>query len=98
MASTSGEIIGNHVIVSGSAYCVLRIDWQLVSQNTAGNYSTINWQAYVDFFGCDAELDNGTVSVGGAVRWSNGGRVYNWQNNNTNHTITLGSGTFNIGA
>lgn len=96
--ATSGEILGNNVIVSGSAYARIRIEWQLASQNVAGNYSTINWQAYIDFFGCDAELDNGNVSSNVGTLYSNGGRVYNYAGNFSNHTVTMGSGSFNIGA
>lgn len=93
----SGEVLGNHVLVSGANYARVRIEWQLASQNIAGNYSTINWQAYTDFFNCDAELDNGSVGSSVGTLWANGGRVYNFASNFTNHTVTMSSGSFNIG-
>jgi len=94
----SGEINGNHVIVSSPYYAKIRIDWQLAGQNVGGNYSTINWQAYVDFVGCDAQLNNGSVGSNVGTLWSNGGTVYNYQGNFSNHTVTLATGSFNIGA
>lgn len=96
--ATSGEILSNNVVVSSPYTCRMRIEWQLASQNVAGNYSTINWQAYVDFFGCDAQLDNGHVNTNVGAVYNNGGRVYNYAGNFSNHTVTIGSGSFNIGA
>lgn len=95
--ATSGEVLGNNVTVAGSGTSRIRIEWQLASQNVGGNYSTINWQAYVDFFGCDAELDNGGVGSSVGTVWANGGRVYNYTGNFSNHTVGLASGSFNIG-
>jgi hypothetical protein len=95
--ATSGTALGNHVIVSGSAYARIRIEWQLAGQNVGGNYSTINWQGYVDFVSCDAQLDNGHVNWNGGALYNNGGRVYNYAGNFSNHTIGMGSGSFNIG-
>lgn len=93
----SGTVLGNNVSVSGPYYARLRIEWQLASQNVGGNYSTINWQAYIDFVGCDAQLDNGHVNWNGGALYNNGGRVYNYAGNFSNHTVTMGSGSFNIG-
>jgi hypothetical protein len=88
---------GNHVIVSGSAYCRIRIETQLASQNTAGNYSTINYQVYIDFYGCDAQLDGGFVGSSEGTLYNNGGRVYNYTGNFSNHTVTMKTGSFNVG-
>lgn len=95
--ATSGTALGNNVIVSNPFYARFRIEWQLAGQNTAGNYSTINWQAYIDFVGCDAQLDNGVVSSNVGTHYSNPGRVYNYAANFSNHTVTMGSGSFDIG-
>lgn len=92
--ANSGTILGNHVIVSGSAYAQLRIEWQLASQNVGANTSLINYQAYIDFFGCDAQLDNGHVNWNGGALYSNNGRVYNFASNFTNHTVTMATGSF----
>lgn len=96
--ASSGTVLGNNVSVSGPFVARIRIEWQLASQNVGGNFSTINWQGYVDFFGCDAQLDNGHVNWSGvAALYNNGGRVYNYAGNFSNHTIGMGSGSFNIG-
>jgi hypothetical protein len=95
--ATFGTVLGNNVVVSNPFYARLRIEWQLASQNTGGNFSTINWQAYVDFVGCDAQLDNGHVNWNGGALYNNGGRVYNYAGNFSNHTVTMGSGSFTIG-
>lgn len=95
--ATSGTVLGNQVIVSGAHYAQIRVEWQDAGENVAGNYSTINWQAYTDFYGCDAQLDNGNVGASVGTVWSNGGRVYNYAGNFSNHTVTMSSGSFNIG-
>jgi hypothetical protein len=95
--ATSGTVYGNNVTVSGSHVARTRVDWQLAGQNTAGNYSTINWQGYVEFFGCDAQLDGGYVHTDVGDVYSNGGRVYNYAGNFSNHTIGMGSGQFTEG-
>lgn len=97
--ATSGEILGNHALISGGggSYGRIRIEWQLAGQNTGGNFSTINWQAYIDFVSGDAQLDNGHVNWNGGAVYSNGGRVYNYAGNFSNHTVGMGSGSFNIG-
>jgi len=45
----------------------------------------------------DAQLDNGHVDGGGARRWTNGGRIYNYTGNFSNHTIGIASGSFTVG-
>lgn len=95
--ATSGTVLGNNVIVSGAQYARVRVEWQLAGQNVGGNYSTINWQGYVDFVGCDAQLDNGHVRSSVGDLYNNGGRVYNYAGNFSNHTVGMGSGSFNIG-
>lgn len=97
MASTSGEILGNHVIVSGSYYARVRLDWQLAGQSVSGNYSTINWQSYVDFVGCDAQLQSGSVTWNGGQLWGPSGVFYSYQGNFSNHTVTMATGSLNIG-
>lgn len=89
--------LGNNVIVSGSQYCRIRIETQLAGQNTGGNYSSINYQVYIDFVGCDAQLDGGWVQSSAGVHYNNGGRVYNYAGNFSNHTVTMNTGSFNIG-
>lgn len=89
--------LGNNVTISGSAYARIRIESQLASQNTAGNYSTINWQCYIDFVGGDAELDAGFVGSNVGTLYNNGGRVYNYAGNFSNHTVTMATGSFNVG-
>lgn len=89
--------LGNNVIVSGSAYARIRYETQLASQNVGGNYSTINYQVYIDFIGCDAQLDAGYAAWWGAVLYNNGGRVYNYAGNFSNHTVTMATGSFNVG-
>lgn len=89
--------LGNNVIVSGSSYARIRYETQLASQNTLGNYSTINYQVYIDFIGCDAELDAGYAAWWGGVLYNNGGRVYNYAGNFSNHTVTMATGSFNVG-
>lgn len=88
---------GSFVSISGAAGARLRIEWQLAGQNVGGNFSTINWQAYIDFNNSDAQLDNGHVNWNGGALYNNGGRVYNYAANFSNHTVTMGSGSFNIG-
>jgi hypothetical protein len=96
--ANSGTVYGNNVTVSSPYYARVRVEWQLASQNTSGNYSTINWQAYTDFFGCDAQLNNGNVGSSVGTLWSNGGEVHAYSGNFSNHTVTMASGSFNIGA
>lgn len=95
--ATSGTVLGNNVTVTSGHVARVRVEWQLAGQNVGGNYSSINWQGYVDFFGCDAQLDGGYVSSSVGDLYANGGRVYNFANNFSNHTIGMGSGNFNIG-
>lgn len=90
-------LVGNNVIVTGTKYARVRVEWQLAGQNVGGNFSTINWQAYVDFVGCDAQLDDGYVGWNGGGLYDNGGRVYNYAGNFSNHTVGMGSGSFNVG-
>ncbi len=89
--------LGNNVIVSSPYYARIRIESQLASQNVGGNYSTINYQVYIDFVGCDAQLDGGWVQSSAGVHYNNGGRVYNYAGNFSNHTVTMNTGSFNVG-
>lgn len=89
--------VGNNVTVSGGNVARIRYETQLASQNTGGNYSTINYQVYIDFFGCDAQLDNGYADCYPGVLYNNGGRVYNYASNFSNHTVTMATGSYNQG-
>lgn len=91
--ASSGRMTGNTVSYSNYFF----VDWQLASQNVAGNYSTINWQAYWHFQGNDRQLDNGYVDGGGARQWTNGGRIYNYTGNFSTRDLNIASGSFNIG-
>lgn len=95
--ATSGTMNGNGLTVGGQGNQHFFINWQLAGQNIGGNYSTINWQAYMHFQGADAQLDNGVANLGGATRWANGGRVYNYAGNFSTRDLLLASGSFNIG-
>lgn len=88
---------GNNVVVSSPHYARIRIEAQLASQSTGGNYSVINYQVYIDFYGCDAELDGGYAAWNGGVLYNNGGRVYNYAGNFSNHTVTMATGSFTVG-
>lgn len=91
-------LLGNNVIVSGSSYARWRLEWQLAGQEIGNNRSLINWQGYVDFVNCDAQLDNGHVhSNQGGELYHNTGRVYNYTGNFNSKTIGLGSGSFWVG-
>lgn len=97
--ATSGTVVGNNRLIAGGggSYARVRVEWQLASQNVGGNYSTINWQGYVDFIGGDAQLDGGHVTWNGGYLYNNGGRVYNYAGNFSNHTIGMGGGVFSYG-
>jgi hypothetical protein len=89
--------LGNFVSISGGLGARIRIETQLAGQNYGGNYSTINYQVYIDFNGSDAQLDGGWVQSSAGVHYNNGGRVYNYAGNFSNHTILMNNGSFNIG-
>lgn len=95
--ATSGRMQGNSITIGGNGGNYYFIDWQLAGQSAGGNYSTINWQAYMHYNSADAQLDNGYVNAGGATRWANGGRVYNYAGNFTTRDMGIASGSFNIG-
>jgi hypothetical protein len=97
MADTSGSVVGNAVTVSGGHTAYIFTNWQLASQNVGGDYSTINWQTYMHFNNCDAQLDNGSTNSNVGNLWSNGGRVYNYAGNFSTRDMGLASGSFNIG-
>jgi len=65
--STSGSVTGAHVS-DGNENSYL--DWQLASQDTAGNFSTINWQAGWHFvtYSCRG-LRQGNAVVNGTTVW-----------------------------
>jgi len=95
--ATSGRMTGNSVTIGGQTNNYYFINWQLAGQNIAGNYSTINWQCYMHYTLADAQLDNGYVTAGGASRWSNTGRVYNYAANFTTRDMGIASGSFTVG-
>lgn len=88
--------LGNNIVVGGRNSRI-RIETQLAGQNVGGNYSIINYQVYYDFFGNDAQLDGGWVQSSAGVHYNNGGRVYNYAGNFTNHSVTINTGQFTIG-
>ncbi len=95
--ASSGEMDGSIVHIVSGHNDFYFIDWQVASQDEDGNFSTINWQNYFAFHTDDAQLDNGIANLGGATRWSNGGRVYNFASNFTTRNLAISSGSFNIG-
>lgn len=95
--ATSGTMQGNSVSIGGNGSNYYFINWQVASQNTAGNYSTINWQCYFHYNSADAQLDVGRATLGGADRYNNGGRVYNYAGNFTTRDMAITSGSFNLG-
>lgn len=88
---------GNAVVVSGSSTARLRIETQLAGQEVGNNRSLINWQCYIFFDNCDAQLDNGFVGWWGGALYDNPGRVYNYAGNFADHTVGMGSGSFWVG-
>lgn len=90
--------LGNNVTVSSPHVARTRIETQQAGQNQGGNFTQINWQIYCDFFGCDAQLDGGFAEWSGGVVYNNGGRVYNYAANFSNHSVTMATGSFNVGA
>lgn len=91
-----GTWVGNNIIVGGRNSWI-RIESQYAGSNQGGNYSTVNYQVWYDFFGNDAQLDGGWVESSAGVHYNNGGRVYNFANNFTNHSVLINNGSFNIG-
>lgn len=76
----------------------IRLETQLASQNIEGNYSTINWQLYLertDQYGSWYLTAGGSrsVNIGGNV-WNGGAFTYDTR---STATIALGSGAFNVG-
>ena len=96
--ATSGSFNGNSVTVGrGYGGNYVWTQWQLASQNTSGNYSTINWQTYYHFNDDDSELVNGSTSANVGTLWSSGephayGGIFAVRD------LELASGSFNIGA
>lgn len=89
--------LGNHVNISGAHGARIRIETQYAGGNVGGNFSSLNYQVYIDFDGSDAQLDGGWVESSAGVHYNNGGRVYNYAGNFSNHTVTMNTGSFNIG-
>ena len=87
---------------SGNGNYYLDVDAALVSQNIAGNYSTIYWRIdVVKTYGYGHQASgntgsNGYVdsSVGGL--WGNGNLQYNFQNGSMTGRWTFADGTFNV--
>ena len=95
--ATSGRMEGNRLNIGGNGDQYFFVNWQLAGQDVGGNYSIINWQAYMHFNRADAQLDNGYVDGGGGRRWTNGGRVYNYTGNFSTKDIGIASGQFTVG-
>jgi hypothetical protein len=94
--ASSGRMQGNSLSISGYSPQYYFVDWQLASQNTTNNTSTINWQNYFHFTSADAQLDNGDVVAGGATRYDVPGRVYNYSGNFTTRDQAISSGSFTV--
>lgn len=93
----SGRMQGNSINIGGNGGNFFFIDWQLAGQDIGGNFSRINWQAYFHYNQADAQLDNGYVDAHGARRWTNGGRIKNFQSQFTTRDFAIASGTFDVG-
>jgi hypothetical protein len=92
--ATSGRMTGNTIAInSGGDYYF--IDWQLASQSEANNTSTINWQNYFHFQSSDADLDNGSATLGGSSRWSSAS-FYNYTGNFATRDQGITSGQFTV--
>lgn len=88
---------GGYVSIYGQTGCRARIETQFAGNNVGGNYSTVNWQLYADFVKSDAQLDDGVLNGAGGQRYRNGGRIYNYAGNISNHTVHIASGSFTVG-
>lgn len=92
--ATSGRVqSGNFNGGTGRFY----FQWQLASQNTGGNYSTVNWQWGLNISGGGFWGSNGISSVNGYI---NGGLVFGgatWSNLSGSGDHQLLSGSTNIG-
>lgn len=87
---------GGYVSIYGQTGCRARIETQFAGNNVGSNYSTVNWQLYADFVKSDAQLDDGVLNGAGGQRYRNGGRIYNYASNISNHTIHIASGSFTV--
>jgi len=94
--ASSGRMTGNSLTIGGYGSQYYFVDWQLASQSTANNTSTINWQNYFHFNLADSQLDNGDVVAGGATRYDVPGRVYNYTGNFTTRDQAISSGSFTV--
>ena len=87
---------------SGNSNYYIDVDAALVSQNQAGNYSTIYWRVNVVKtygYGFQATTNTGNSgwansSVGGL--WNDGNMAYNFANGQMTGTWTIAEGTFNV--
>lgn len=99
--STSGTVNGNNIATGEGTY----IDWQLSSQNTPGNYSTIAWQAGWRYPANTCRgLRLGSAYVNGSLVWQNnssGDGVHNFNSSHLSgggHTkLQTASGVINVG-
>jgi len=90
-----GTIVGTF---AGRTNHRLRMETQVASQNIPGNYSTINWQLYIErtsasssFYGSPG--GNSSISVGSNA-WNGGAFAYDFR---STAVYQLGSGSYNIG-
>lgn len=91
--ATSGRMEGDHFTIGGQGGNYFFIDWDLSSQSTAGNTSTISWDAYFHFNGADNELNNGDVFIDGDQDWNATGTVHSFGSNFTVRNVHLASGS-----
>ena len=94
--AASGRMQGNSLTIGGQGNQYYFIDWQIASQSTTNNTSTINWQNYFHYQLADAQLDNGDATLGGALRWQNTGRVKNYAGTFTTRDHAITSGSFTV--
>lgn len=93
--SSSGNDTGNSVDGPNHVY----MTWSISSQSQAGNTSTIAWNMYWYFSGSVTcrQLDNGDLTLGGAVRWNDSGRVHDYSSSHSHSgNYKVASGSFTV--
>ena len=90
-----GTIVGTF---AGRTNHRLRMETQVASQNIPGNYSTVNWQLYIERTSASSSYygspgGDSSISVGSNV-WNGGAFAYDFR---STAVYRLGSGSYNIG-
>ena len=83
---------------SGRSNHRLRLEVQQASQNIGGNYSTINWQLYIERTAASSSYylspgGSSSTTINGNV-WNGGGFSYDFR---STAVYQLGSGSYNVG-